>query len=181
MVKRPAYRDSHFEFSMDSKRRVSVPRDYRVEMELSTGEEEIWMGIAPNGALACLPGSLGAALRDRTSAWLGAGNPKLTGYRKILFATAATATPDGNGRVVVPTQLCDLAGLDRAVAWVAEGLPWFELWAADRWQAFKQSLDDAPPVGTTWPPDVVRELMDAFNLALSGLLQDPAVHEGSTR
>lgn len=180
MVMGSTYRDSHFEYSMDSKRRVSVPSDYRAELKRSSGEEAVLMTLGPNGALFCLSARLGERLRDLTAAWLSSGSHRLAGYSKILFATSGFATPDANGRVVVPSQLAERAGLGRTVHWIAEGLPWFELWDAQRWATFEGTLEAAPPVGTTWSAEVVRELMDAFNRALSDLLQRGAEAERSS-
>jgi MraZ protein len=56
-------------------------------------------------------------------------------YSRVLFAGAHDETPDRQGRVTVPPQLRDYAGLDRDCAVVGANTR-VEIWAASAWSDY---------------------------------------------
>ena len=61
-------------------------------------------------------------------------------YRRFLFSDAMTLEPDGQGRILLPAELREYAGIDRNVVVVGmESV--IEVWAADAWDAIHQRLD----------------------------------------
>jgi|TARA_B110000495_G_C22941444_1_gene550855 MraZ protein len=59
--------------------------------------------------------------------------PRSADFLRAVVSTNQTLTIDGNGRVLLPTSLRELAGIERdVVAFSMAG--WFELWDRTRWE-----------------------------------------------
>jgi len=60
--------------------------------------------------------------------------PRSADFLRAVVSTNQTLTIDGHGRVLLPTSLRDLAGIEReVVAFSMAG--WFELWDRERWES----------------------------------------------
>ena len=69
--------------------------------------------------------------------------PRGADFLRAVVSTNQTLTIDGNGRVLLPASLRDLAAIERdVVAFSMAG--WFELWDKDRWEgsAFPVAVDN---------------------------------------
>jgi len=78
--------------------------------------------------------------------------PRSADFLRAVVSTNQTLTIDGHGRVLLPTSLRDLAGIERdVVAFSMAG--WFELWDRARWEtsAFPDAVGNwtagSPPTG----------------------------------
>ncbi len=58
-----------------------------------------------------------------------------------LFSQSTYATPDAQGRVIVPSNLCGLAKLEKNVVVVGVGNH-AEIWSEDNWKAFCEEYSD---------------------------------------
>ncbi len=58
-----------------------------------------------------------------------------------LFSQTTYATPDAQGRVIVPSNLCGLAELQKNVVIVGVGNH-AEIWSEENWQAFSDEYSD---------------------------------------
>lgn len=125
-----------FEHSIDDKGRVAVPARFREEL----GEGM----VLTRGFDACLqafPRHVWQQLSQKVSS-LSLGSPEARNLRRILFSNAAEVEVDRQGRILVPQNLREYAGLAEQV--VITGMDtYFELWAADRWQAVMEQLDNS--------------------------------------
>ncbi|GGY09259.1 transcriptional regulator MraZ [Paludibacterium paludis] len=65
---------------------------------------------------------------------LPAGNPVLKRYQRLVLGHAETLEMDAAGRILLPSRLRDLVGLDKDVALVGMGNR-FELWNSEEWEA----------------------------------------------
>lgn len=66
---------------------------------------------------------------------------KSRGLQRFLFAGAADVTPDKQGRVVIPGNLREYAGLDKDIMIIGASVR-AEIWDKDRWL---QSCDELTP------------------------------------
>lgn len=63
-------------------------------------------------------------------------------YGRVLFASATDEVPDRQGRVTIPLQLRDYAGLDRECAVVGANTR-VEIWDAPTWDRYLGEQEDA--------------------------------------
>ena len=61
-------------------------------------------------------------------------------YRRFLFSDAVVLDLDGQGRVLVPAELRQYAGIERSVVFVGMDSV-IEVWAAEAWESLHQRLD----------------------------------------
>ena len=76
-------------------------------------------------------------------------------YRRVLFSGAAEEVPDKQGRITIPGQLRDYAGLDRDLCVVGSG-GYLEIWDAAAWTEY---LEQAEPVFSDTTEEVVPGLL----------------------
>ncbi|WP_129628174.1 division/cell wall cluster transcriptional repressor MraZ [Candidatus Oscillochloris fontis] len=123
-----------FEHSIDDKGRVAIPARFRED--LSEGM------VLTRGFDACLqafPRSIWQQLAQKVSS-LSLGSPEARTLRRMLFSNAAEVEIDRQGRILVPQNLREYAGLAEQV--VISGMDtYFEIWATDRWRSVMEQLD----------------------------------------
>lgn len=123
-----------FEHSIDDKGRVAIPARFREDlaegMVLTRGFDQ---------CLQAFPRQVWQQLAQKVSS-LSLGSPEARNLRRILFSNAAEVEVDRQGRILVPQNLREYAGLAEQV--VITGMDtFFELWSADRWRAVMDELD----------------------------------------
>ncbi|NNJ10472.1 division/cell wall cluster transcriptional repressor MraZ [Chloroflexales bacterium ZM16-3] len=123
-----------FEHSIDEKGRVAVPSRFREDlgegMVLTRGFDQ---------CLQAFPRQVWQQLAQKVSS-LSLGSPEARNLRRILFSNAAEVEVDRQGRILVPQNLREYAGLAEQV--VITGMDtYFELWSAERWRAVMEQLD----------------------------------------
>jgi MraZ protein len=70
-------------------------------------------------------------------------------FRRLVFAAASDATPDRQGRILIPPRLRQYADLDGEV--VVSGLNnYIELWNPDSWSDESDHLEGADDVMDEW-------------------------------
>ena len=124
-----------FEYRIDQKGRVPVPPRFRDE--LKTGV------VLTPGMESCIilyPASewqkLAANLTSSTVT-----QSKLRRLYRAVFSTAFSVNLDGQGRIAVPPQLRQHAGIQDKVV-VAGANTYLEIWDKDQWEAEKSSSQD---------------------------------------
>jgi transcriptional regulator MraZ len=131
--------------SLDAKGRVILPARFRDQLEGGAV-----MAKALDGCLAVYPVEEFVQVADkaREAAQRGAAERQAA---RALFAGAVEFTPDKQGRVAVPQNLRDFAGLTRDVI-VAGMYHRIEIWDAERFQA-RDREGDASILAATDIPD----------------------------
>ncbi|NTW00011.1 MAG: division/cell wall cluster transcriptional repressor MraZ [Oscillochloris sp.] len=123
-----------FEHSIDDKGRVAVPARFREG--LSEGMV-LTRGFDP--CLQAFPRQVWQQLAQKVSS-LSLGSPEARNLRRILFSNAAEVEVDRQGRILVPQNLREYAGLAEQV--VITGMnTYFELWSTERWRVVLEQLD----------------------------------------
>ncbi|NJN67464.1 MAG: division/cell wall cluster transcriptional repressor MraZ [Chloroflexaceae bacterium] len=123
-----------FEHTIDDKGRVAIPVRFREEMQ-----EGFVITRGFDHCLQAFPRPTWQELAQRISA-LPLGNEEARHLRRLLFSGANEVTFDRQGRILIPQNLREYAGLtDRAV--IAGMHTFFELWAPERWQSVLSTLD----------------------------------------
>jgi len=123
-----------YEHNLDDKGRLAIPSRFR---------EELGDGVViTRGFDRCLMGFPRAAweqLAQRVSG-LSLGQGEARTLRRLIFSGASDAVLDRQGRILIPQNLREYAGLGDQV--IVAGLnTHFEIWAAERWNDVIASLD----------------------------------------
>jgi MraZ protein len=134
----------HYEHTLDSKGRVSLPARLREALVAKDGTPD-----ASRFVLTCsLYGCLVIYTWDRWLSFeariaaLAQFNPQVQRLKRVYIAGAVECTLDGHGRLLVPETLRKFAELERDVVWVGQ-LDTMELWSLSRWKtAVEEAMDD---------------------------------------
>lgn len=127
-----------FEHTIDDKGRVAVPARFREELG-----EGLVLTRGFDRCLQAFPRPVWQRLAERVSA-LSLGNQEARNLRRLLFSGAAEVEVDRQGRILIPQNLREYAGLAEQV--VVAGLnTHFELWSNERWHGVLDTLDNTAP------------------------------------
>lgn len=118
--------------SLDSKGRLAIPARHRETLLAAFGHKLIVTLDSPDHLLI-YPEPNWRPVEQRLLA-LPTGNPTLKRYQRLVLGHAETLEMDGSGRILLPSRLRELIGLDAAAALVGMGNR-FELWNAEEWEA----------------------------------------------
>jgi MraZ protein len=122
-----------FSRSIDEKLRVAIPKRLR---EVWEGEKQPAIYIAPgtDQSLALYTEEAFARLADRL-AQASPTRQEVRSFNRLFFARAQRVELDSQGRVRIPPELAELAGLDKEA--VLLGVQdHVEVWAAERWKSY---------------------------------------------
>ena len=117
---------------LDEKGRVAFPAPLRQSLQdMGAGDRFILTQSFYEPCLVALtePEFQAQAAKVRT---LPPSNPAVMEFKRVVIASATVMTIDKAGRVSVPKELRDYAGLEREVVW-AGVIDTIELWSKARW------------------------------------------------
>ena len=122
-----------YKHSIDAKGRLAMPAKLRDAL----GERfTVTKGL--DGCLAVYPEEEWARLEDRIR---GLGNgEKARRVKRYYFANAFDAQLDAQGRVLIPANLREFAGLEKDVTVIGQ-LDHAEIWNSDKWRAYNEEID----------------------------------------
>jgi MraZ protein len=124
-----------FDHSVDTKGRIAVPAKFRAQLE---GGLVVTRGF--ERCLQVFPMEQWQQLSERVSS-LPAASAESRQLRRLLFSSASDTELDKQGRILLPANLREYAGIgDTAV--VAGMNTYFEIWSKDDWEAAMDALDE---------------------------------------
>lgn len=130
-----------YEHAIDAKGRTSVPAKFREALD-ADGQSRLILTRGLDPCLVCWPINEWLAFEERLSK-LPQFDASVAMIRRIYVSGAVDLEVDKLGRVLVPKELRDAAGLDREGLWAGMGRH-IELWSKDRFDALRKSvLEDA--------------------------------------
>ena len=121
---------------LDEKGRLVLPAKFREGLA-----DGVVMTKGQDRSIVVWPAADFAAHAARLSE-LSRTDAKVRAHLRVLFSGAFDETPDKQGRVTVPPQLRDYAGLDRDVVVVGAGQT-VEIWEASAWETYLASQEEA--------------------------------------
>jgi MraZ protein len=124
-----------YRHSVDDKGRLAVPSRFRAQLDAGLVVSR-WL----ENCLAIHTRSSWDALADKV-ATLPVTDERARRFERFIFAGAVESTLDGQGRVLIPGFLRDMAGL-AGEAVVVGTRDHAEIWAPDRWESYRRSLED---------------------------------------
>jgi MraZ protein len=122
-----------FTHSVDAKGRISLPVRFR-EVLMASGDPRLVLTPALfDPCLHLYPMRAWEEFEQRVST-LPSLERHAVRFRRLYVSAAVECELDGSGRVLVPPQLREKAGLDgKDAVWAGMG-PILELWSKDNWQ-----------------------------------------------
>lgn len=121
---------------LDDKGRLVLPARYRDQLAegvVITKGQERCLYVFPRPAFERMTASLGDALPTRKD---------VRDYSRVLFASASDEVPDRSGRIPVPAQLRDYAGLDRDCVVIGANTR-VEIWDVASWDNYLSAQEPA--------------------------------------
>ncbi len=125
-----------FEHTIDDKGRIAIPARFREELS-----EGLVLTRGFDNCLQAFPRQAWLPLAERVSQ-MSLGSEDARYLRRLLFSGAAEVEVDRQGRILIPQNLREYAGLAEQV--VIAGLDtYFEIWSTERWQSVLEKLDSS--------------------------------------
>jgi MraZ protein len=120
--------------SFDEKFRLTIPSRFR---EIPEGAYLV-QGLDPN--LLVLPPEVFDNLYNHLMT-MNYADQNVRILRQRILSSAEKVMPDSNGRILIPQNLRELAGLKDKVVFVGAGNH-FEIWSEELWQKQQELLND---------------------------------------
>jgi MraZ protein len=131
-----------FYHTIDPKGRVSIPAKFRDALENDYAERRLV--VVPNEhCLEVHPMKEWRQIEDKVKA-LPQLSPEVQKFNRLYISRAQDASVDGQGRIQIPPELRERAGLVKDVALVGEGLK-FEIWNRERWEEYTRANEGELP------------------------------------
>ena len=125
-----------YRHTIDAKGRLAVPARFRSEL---AGESHVCRWI--DGCLAIFPKDAWDHLAGQISGLARVGDARAREFARSVFASAFPVELDGQGRVLVPSNLRLMVGLEGDA--VVVGLnDHVELWSPERWSTYSAAMNE---------------------------------------
>ena len=132
--------------NLDAKGRFAVPTRYREPLAVQCAGELIVTVSADDPCLAIYPMPVWLEIERQIDALSGL-NRKVARIKRLLIGHATEVTLDASGRLLVPPELRDYAGLDKGAVLVGQGKK-FELWDEAAWRTVMYADEEDDGVGS---------------------------------
>jgi len=141
------------ELNDNGSKRVAIPSDvkntlpYTVDGKGKKRLEPLRVTISPSGDYICLfePAKFekwaDAFLNSLFEGGFESSNTKHAYTQSVLYNEAPLVTPDGNGRVNIPANMCEAAGFGSEVKQPFVVGDHIQIWAPDRWEKVHNEID----------------------------------------
>ncbi|MBD3321611.1 MAG: division/cell wall cluster transcriptional repressor MraZ [Chitinivibrionales bacterium] len=127
-----------FEYSIDSKGRVSMPAKFR--RVLSPEAQETFVTcLTPNKCLRAYPLDAWERYEDELAA--RPETPETLRFKRFLYDTAADNTLDRQGRILIAPNQLKLAGVNKDVVLVGH-MGYIEIWAKETYENYFVNMQD---------------------------------------
>lgn len=120
--------------TLDDKFRFAMPKRLRTRLE-AMAESEVYLTPNLDGSLAIYPATVFDQLGEKFSQATPAAQDVRT-FSRLFYAQAEHVELDGQGRIRIPAELAQLAGLDKEVVLLGVG-PHLEIWDRQAWETFR--------------------------------------------
>lgn len=122
----------HFHHLLDSKGRVAIPQAYRMELQAQDQRPPILAALIETPALGLYPHNRWQAFEEKLLS-MSRVQPEVASVRRMLLSTASECPIDGQGRILIPEDLREHAGLVRDVTFAGVGTH-VEIWSKERYE-----------------------------------------------
>lgn len=127
---------NHYLHSFDDKGRLTIPAKFRI-----LPEEGAYVIQGFDRNLMVVPPDVFRLIYDRVMA-MSLTDPSARLLRRVILGNALQVTPDSAGRILIPQNLREYAGLEGEVLFVGQG-DYFEIWSPALWNEQETLVNDA--------------------------------------
>lgn len=126
-----------YEHQLDDKNRLRIPAKFKKGLTGEHGEKTYSFARGIDGCIYVFPDEvLNETLQELSQEKLGDS----TKASLMFFSSIFSAEEDGQGRVVLPAKLRQMAGIKKDVVTIGRGKR-LEIWAAERYNAYVDGVD----------------------------------------
>ncbi|HED65225.1 MAG TPA: division/cell wall cluster transcriptional repressor MraZ [Planctomycetes bacterium] len=127
---------------LDDKNRVCIPKRFQNELGRNAeGHMEVILTRGTDGCLFLFSREGWKRIQERM-ALQPFGSPHLRGMQRVFLASTVETRLDGSGRLVLPEEQRELAGIQNEVVLVGVG-DRAEVWSPERWEAFESGFSES--------------------------------------
>lgn len=126
-----------FEHTIDDKGRLTIPAKFRPELE---GGIVVTRGL--DGCLWAYSRAEWEILAEKI-AKMPTTNPAARNFARFMFSSAFDSVPDRQGRVIIPQNLRDYAGIENETV-VIGVMNRVEIWKPEKWSEVVNTVEDDP-------------------------------------
>lgn len=123
--------------SLDDRGRFAMPTRYREELQKRSAGEVVIAVDVDSVCLVIYPKPNYDALAEQVQA-LDSAEPATRALQRKVIGLKADGVLDGNGRVMVPSELRDYANIDRKALLLGQ-MDRLELWSEPEWETVKRA------------------------------------------
>ncbi len=127
-----------FEHQLDDKNRLRIPSKFKKELTDEKGEKVAYSFF--RGMNRCICVMRDDDLDDTISGLSEEGISESSEASLLFFGNIFSAEEDGQGRVMLPTALKKMAGIQKNVVTIGRGKR-MEIWAAEKYYAYIEGVD----------------------------------------
>jgi MraZ protein len=124
-----------YEHQLDSKRRIRIPAKLKAMLGANYA-----ITIGADRSLWVLPYETVAVMR-KNLATLDSSDPKARAAKRHVLAMMFTPEEDPQGRLVLPRNLIEYAGIDKDIVFIGQD-KYIEIWAAERYVRYDDDTSD---------------------------------------
>jgi MraZ protein len=124
-----------FSRAVDEKLRVAIPKPFRDRLAKSP-RGVLFVAPGTDGSLAIYPEETFSRLAERLTQVSPTGQD-VRAFSRLFFSQAQSVELDGQGRIRIPPDLGQLAGIDKEAVLIGVQ-DHLELWDRARWEAYLQ-------------------------------------------
>lgn len=141
--------------NLDSKNRIAIPAKYR-DAIVSEHDSKLVVTLESAKCLLIYPESVWETVRTKVQNLPNSVHPLVKSYQRLVLGHAESLELDKAGRILLPSTLRQMAGLEHELSLVGMGDK-FELWDKAKWdaetsQALQASAED------------LAQLLNGFNI-----------------
>jgi MraZ protein len=111
-----------FAHTLDDKRRVSLPKAFREELDEGRDGASYFLIPAFDPCLWLFTEARFTEFKSRIAkmaeSGYGVGDSKVRAFRREIFSRCAKLAPDKQGRIALPPELCRTVGIDKEVVFL---------------------------------------------------------------
>ena len=126
-----------FEHQLDDKNRLRIPSKFKKELTGEHGEKSYSFFRGMNNCICVMADEL---LDETISVLAEEGISESSEASTLFFGSIFSAEEDAQGRVVLPTPLKRMAGINKNIITLGKGKR-LEIWAAEKYYAYIDGID----------------------------------------